>query len=158
MDMPELIVDTEFRDLLPHARRDEDEGLEASVLMTNGPLDEIVVWKGHDIIVDGHRRYAICRRNNLPFRIREMEFADRDQVIAWMRAWQCDRRNLNANDYRVQRSRLAEWMVSKGMTTGQAVVKLQEAYDVSERTARRDDAGPGNERTARGGCQASQRG
>lgn len=140
MDMPELIVDTEFRDLLPQARKDEDEGLEASIMMTGGPLEEISVWKGHDIIIDGHRRYAICRKHNLPFKVREMEFSSRDQVIAWMRTWQCDRRNLHPNDHHVQRVKLAEWIVAQGVTTGEAVMRLKKAYEISERTARRDVA------------------
>lgn len=134
----DLIIDAEFRDLLPESRKDEDDGLEASVMMTGGPLEPIYVWKQQGIIVDGHRRYAICRKHNLPFKRVELEFDNREHVIAWMRSWQCDRRNLTPLEVKNQRGQLATWMVANGATTGKAVSVVASQFRVSERTVKRD--------------------
>lgn len=58
-------------------------------------MDPIVVWKGYDIIVDGHHRYEICKRLQIPYGIREVEFEDREAVKQWMLEHQLVRRNLN---------------------------------------------------------------
>ena len=47
------------------------------------------------IIIDGHNRYEICTRLNLPFNTVERVFSDRNDVKMWMIELQSGRRNLN---------------------------------------------------------------
>lgn len=89
--MTDLIIDPEFRDLIPPLSDDEKNGLERNILQygVRVPLD---VWQG--TLIDGHNRYEIAKRHNLPFKTAEMQFNSRDDVICWIIDNQLDRRNL----------------------------------------------------------------
>lgn len=89
-----LTVDPEFRDLIPPQTAEERAGLEASIL-DEGCREALVVWKGHNILVDGHHRYAICHQHGIPFVIEEKHFDSRDDVIIWMVRNQLSRRNIS---------------------------------------------------------------
>ncbi len=92
----ELKIDNEFRDLIPPLTEEEYKGLEES-LLTDG-FDRtmpIILWKGHDIIVDGHNRYGICQKHGIEFETVEREFESRYDVIKWMLDIQLNRRSPN---------------------------------------------------------------
>ena len=95
-----LTVDPEFRDLIPPLNEEELKLLEES-LVADGCESPLVVWNG--VIVDGHNRYAICRKHEIPFAIQEKNFSSRDDAMLWMLRNQLGRRNLN----NYQRSELA---------------------------------------------------
>lgn len=88
----ELTVDPEFRDLIPPLNEEELKLLEES-LVADGCESPLIVWNG--VIVDGHNRYAICRKHEIPFAIQEKDFSSRDDAMLWMLRNQLGRRNLN---------------------------------------------------------------
>ena len=88
----DLTVDPEFRDLIPPLNEEELKLLEES-LVADGCESPIIVWNG--AIIDGHNRYAICRKHDIPFSIQEKHFDTRDEVMLWMLRNQLGRRNLN---------------------------------------------------------------
>lgn len=88
---PNLIIDKEFKNLIRPLMKQEYMQLEANIL-ADGCRDPIITWQG--IIIDGHNRYEICTRNNIPFQVMEMEFECREAVIAWICANQLGRRNI----------------------------------------------------------------
>lgn len=88
----DLTVDPEFRDLIPPLNEEELKLLEAS-LVADGCESPLIVWNG--VIVDGHNRYAICRKHGIPFSIQEKNFSSRDDAMLWMLRNQLGRRNLN---------------------------------------------------------------
>lgn len=96
----DLTVDPEFRDLIPPLNEEELKLLEAN-LVADGCESPLIVWNG--VIVDGHNRYAICRKHDIPFSIQEKNFDTREEVMLWMLRNQLGRRNLN----NYQRSELA---------------------------------------------------
>ena len=96
----DLTVDPEFRDLIPPLNEEELKLLEES-LVADGCESPLIVWNG--MIIDGHNRYAICRKHDIPFSIQEKHFDTRDEVMLWMLRNQLGRRNLNS----YQRSELA---------------------------------------------------
>ena len=89
----ELTVDPEFRDLIPPLNEEELKLLEASIV-ADGCESPLIVWNG--VIVDGHNRYAICRKREIPFAIQEKDFSSRDDAMLWMLRNQLGRRNLNS--------------------------------------------------------------
>lgn len=89
--MSEIIVDPEFRDLIPRLLPEERKGLE-SMILSDGCRDALITWKG--ILIDGHNRYEICTSHGLPFRIEEKEFKSRDDVKIWIIQNQFSRRNI----------------------------------------------------------------
>ena len=95
-----MIIDNEFKALIPPLTADEKQGLEKS-LINEGCRDALVLWG--DILVDGHNRYEICTRHNIPYKTIQREFKSRQDVIEWIILNQFGRRNLPAHE----RARLA---------------------------------------------------
>jgi hypothetical protein len=89
--MTELTIDPEFRDLIPPIGDDELKGLERGILL-DGCLDPLKLWNG--AIVDGHNRYSICQKHQVPFQTTDMHFTNRDDAKVWILRNQMGRRNL----------------------------------------------------------------
>ena len=87
-----MIIDNEFKGLIPPLTDEEYKGLEESILK-DGCRDALVLWG--EILVDGHNRSEICTRHNIPFKTVQKEFTSRDEVMLWMLQNQLARRNLN---------------------------------------------------------------
>ena len=89
-----LTIDNEFKKLLAPLLSDEREELERNIL-ARGCLDPLKAWRG--ILIDGHNRYEICTKHALPYKVTELSFDDRDDVIDWIIDNQIGRRNLTPN-------------------------------------------------------------
>lgn len=90
-----LIVDDEFKNLIPPLSEEEFNQLEANILR-DGIRDPLVIWNG--ILIDGHNRYYIAQKHNLPFETKELSFEDRAAVISWIIQNQFGRRNISTFD------------------------------------------------------------
>ena len=88
-----MIIDNEFRSLIPPLTDEEYEGLKASIL-AEGCRDALVLWG--DTLIDGHNRYQICTEYGIPYRTVQKDFADRDEAMLWMMQNQLSRRNLHS--------------------------------------------------------------
>lgn len=89
----QIVIDEEFRKLIPPLTPEEFAGLKQSI-MSEGCRDPLVLWG--NILIDGHNRYDICTRKNIPFTTVKKEFASREDAILWMIDNQESRRNLTA--------------------------------------------------------------
>ncbi len=87
----ELKIDTELRDLLPPLSAEEYNILEKQII-DNGCESPLFLWQGY--IADGHNRYSICKKNNIPFNIINLGYKDKSEVMKWMINGQLGRRNL----------------------------------------------------------------
>ena len=92
MNLINLKIDKEFKELIRPLKTKEFLQLESNIL-SDGCRDPIITWNGY--IVDGHNRYEICHRHNIPFSVHEMEFDCKEAVIAWICANQLGRRNIS---------------------------------------------------------------
>ena len=81
-----------FKELIKPLEEEEYELLEESI-QEHGCRDRLVLWNG--ILLDGHHRYEICTRHNIPFSTVEYDFPNRHQAKIWMFGNQKGRRNLN---------------------------------------------------------------
>jgi ParB family chromosome partitioning protein len=90
-----MIIDSEFKALIPPLAPEELAQLEANIL-ADGCRDPLVTWQG--ILIDGHNRFAICSKHGLTFQTVEREFADRQDAELWMIGNQMGRRNLENID------------------------------------------------------------
>ena len=95
---PKVDIDLEIQSLIPPLRPDELAKLRDSI-KTEGCRDPLVLWKGHDVLLDGHNRYAICRELGKPFTVREMEFPNKDHAKLWIIKNQLGRRNLTDTQF-----------------------------------------------------------
>lgn len=88
-----LRIDPEFRDKIPPLTEDEYRQLEENIVSDGEIYEPIVIWDG--TIVDGHNRWKIhLDHPEIPFRTREMQFADKWAAFDWMYRKQLGRRNL----------------------------------------------------------------
>ena len=89
-----IIIDAEFKALIPALAVEERKQLEAN-LIAEGCRDALVVWSGHGILLDGHNRFEICQQHNIHFETNELLLPDRDAVRSWIINNQFGRRNLS---------------------------------------------------------------
>jgi len=89
--MIKLTIDPEFQTIIPSLSPEEYKGLE-DALVSEGCRDSLVVW--NNTLIDGHNRYEICKKHNIPFQIAELRFDSRDDAKIWIYKNQLSRRNL----------------------------------------------------------------
>ena len=86
-------IDQEFRDLIYQDDLTEEEKRELETdILVRGCVVPLIVWNG--LLVDGHHRYEICKKHNIPFDVKEIEFENREYAKAWILTNQLARRNL----------------------------------------------------------------
>lgn len=90
-NLPQLIIDTEFRRLFFNKSNEKIQKLKTSIL-SNGCINPLHVWNG--ILLDGYDRYEICLDNDIPFEICEINFKNRNEVIEWICLNQLNRKDL----------------------------------------------------------------
>lgn len=144
-----LTIDNEFKKLLAPLLTEEREELERNIL-ARGCLDPLKAWQG--VLIDGHNRYEICTKHALPYKVTELSFNDRDDVIDWIIDNQIGRRNLTQQQtsyYRgVKYERLKKRQGGRSdrefgveeIATPKTADVIAEQHGVSERTVRNDAA------------------
>lgn len=92
-----LRIDREFQALIKPLAKEEYTQLEQSIL-SEGLRDNLILWKGQDILLDGHHRLRICREHKIGIpesKKTRIELANRDKAKFWIIQNQFARRNLN---------------------------------------------------------------
>ena len=149
--MKKIVIDQEFKELLPALDKETYERLEAN-LLENGCRDALVLWG--DILIDGHNRYEICTKHEIPYKTVEKEFATREEALIWIISTQVSRRNLTPmqlsfyrglhyhadkiiqgtkNQYSEQSEK-----PQNGVFQNSTAKRLSEKYQVSKNTITRD--------------------
>lgn len=89
----DLKIDPALRDLIPPLTDGEYASLKESI-RKDGCREPLTIWKGQNIILDGHNRYEICIDLKVPFNTVEIELPDLTAAKIWMIRNQKGRRNL----------------------------------------------------------------
>lgn len=85
-------IDHELNEVLPKLSDEDYKALEQSLLREGYKGAPIMVWG--DIIVDGHNRYKICNKHNIPYEVKSIKFKNKEEAIIWMVRQQLGRRTL----------------------------------------------------------------
>lgn len=85
-------LDSEFRQLIPPLANEEYQQLEQNII-DEGCRDALVTW--NDILLDGHNRYEICTKNDIPFKTTSIELENRNTAKMWIIKNQFGRRNIS---------------------------------------------------------------
>jgi len=153
-ELQEIIIDEEFMRLMPPLNDIEFCSLENDILV-HGCMNPLVLWD--NVLIDGHNRYQIVKKHNLPFNTISLEFNSRDEAISWMITIQIFRRNLTPMQlsyYRGYRYNLDKKKVTNIIGINQysevggqndtqpktqsTASRLADQYNVSSRTIKRD--------------------
>lgn len=143
-----LTVDAEFASLLTPLTPHEQALLSAS-LAAEGCRDPIIVWKGHNVILDGHARWKFLQANpTIPFTVENVEFPTREQAREFVLLRQIGRRNLPPLAHAYYRGSLYRIAAKKpGARTDKATADgkrkwasddVAARFQVDESTVRRD--------------------
>ena len=84
-------INQEFKALIPPLSVEEYSQLEKNII-ADGCREPLVVF--NNTLIDGHNRYEICTKHDLPFSILDKEFANSGAAKLWMIDNQNGRRNL----------------------------------------------------------------
>lgn len=87
-------IDPEFRDLIPPLSNEELDNLHTSISL-DGCLAPLIVWKQEGILLDGHNRYAFCKKCDYDFQVTEIKLPHRESAINWIIKNQLGRRNVS---------------------------------------------------------------
>ncbi len=148
-NVSEITIDKNLSQFVTPLSDQEKEILEQS-LIDEGCRDPLVVWnkKNKLVLIDGHNRFEICEKLNIPYKILKKGFESEEEVKNWMVDNQLGRRNLTPDQlsyYRglkYLRNKKAlggyENVKSKGQNVQSTAQKLAQEYNVSEKTIRRD--------------------
>ena len=91
--MDSFIIDNEFQILTLEVSAAEYEKLEEDIF-DKGCTNPLHVWDG--ILLDGRKRYAICKKWDIAFSVETHEFKNRNEAIVWICSNNMNR--LNNND------------------------------------------------------------
>jgi hypothetical protein len=146
----QLTIVKELKGFIIPLTENEFLQLEKNIL-EEGCREPLVVWqkdKSHLVLVDGHNRYKICQKHNLPYKIRKVSFKGIDEVRTWMVDNQIGRRNLTPDQASYYRG--MKYLFLKKKKGGYDSVKLKGSkeastseflalsFNVSESTVKRD--------------------
>ena len=160
--MQNIIIDPQFQSLLPALDTETFKLLEDNIL-ENGCRDALVLWG--ETLVDGHNRYAICSKHDIPYKTVSKDFPSREDALIWIITTQVARRNLNTKqisyyrglhyraDQQIQGSHMQQAKENSNLevesgqnvhfqkSIGSTGKRLSGIYKVNEKTIRRDANG-----------------
>ena len=131
-------INQEFKALIPPLSIEEYSQLEKNII-ADGCRDPLVVF--NNTLVDGHNRYEICTKHDLPFSILEKDFSDCGAAKLWMIDNQNGRRNLTDGwKYQLTQSKkeilLEVGKVKHAETAGKSIETLSTIDNVSKHNTR----------------------
>ena len=145
----DLEILPEFEEYIVPLQVDEYAQLEKNIL-EEGCREPLIVWpyNGKNILVDGHNRYKICNKHEIPFKIHKIDFKSIENAKKWIINNQLGRRNLTPDQMSYYRGLKYEsikkdkggytYVESKGQNDPSTAEIVAKEYKVSERTIKRD--------------------
>lgn len=98
-----VTIEPEFEKLCPPLQKDEYDQLEKNIV-ADGCREPLICW--NFILVDGHNRFKICKKNGIDFEITHKNFVDDNDARDWIINNQLGRRNITAEQRRYLVGRL----------------------------------------------------
>lgn len=99
-----------FEGMMPAHSPEEKEYLRKDIIL-NGVLNDIIVWRQHNVIIEGHTRYDIAMSiRGMKFGVKFMDFATEEEAVIWALQHAFSRRNLDLNNRKLIAARLYEML------------------------------------------------
>ena len=127
-----ITIDSEFQSLIPALSAEEYGQLEENILH-DGIRDALIVWDG--ILLDGHNRYKIAQKYDLPYEVQEMNFDSRADAERWVILNQFGRRNLSAYDRSILALRLKPIIAAQAKERQEAGINQYSLCQKSDKPA-----------------------
>ena len=102
MELSDIKINIDFENLIPKQTAEQFKQLEENMVSEGRARNPLVVWRGHDTLVDGHHRLRILKAHpELKWSVVEQDFTDDDEVKEWIIKNALGTRNLTEADYTV---------------------------------------------------------
>jgi hypothetical protein len=99
-----VTIDPEFEKLIPKLSSEDFEQLRTNIVR-DGCRDNLRLWG--TILLDGHNRFNICKKHNIPFGTTYIDLDSREDALIWIEQNQLGRRNLTDDQRAIVAGRLA---------------------------------------------------
>ncbi|MDR9835384.1 hypothetical protein [Herbaspirillum huttiense] len=146
-----IVINEELKQYIDPLTPNEYAALERS-LLAEGCRDALVLWG--DVLIDGHNRYEICSKYDLPFKtIQNDSFGSLEDVLLWMIDNQLGRRSVS--DFQRGMLALRKRDIIAARTKAEATpakntsTEESEGAAASEATAASDDPWHADDNTGR---------
>jgi DNA modification methylase len=134
IEVKQIEINQELKELIQPLSTEEYALLEQSII-NEGCRDALILW--NNTIVDGHNRYEICTKHNIPFNTTQMEFESINYAIIWIILNQFGRRNVQKFERGILANKLKD-TEQKIFTDNQEKIKAENKAKIKEF----DEAGP----------------
>lgn len=102
MELSDIKINIDFENLIPKQTAEQFKQLEENMVSEGRARNPLVVWRGHDTLVDGHHRLRILKAHpELKWSVAEQDFTDEDEVKEWIIKNALGTRNLKEAEYRL---------------------------------------------------------
>ena len=129
-------IDQEFKSLIPPPTNEEYERLEQNII-NEGCRDALITW--NNTLIDGHNRYEICTKNDIPFNVVTKAFDAKDDVKQWIILNQLGRRNLSKYDKSIlalQYKPVFEAKAKENLSIAGQSYSPKEGYQISDKVTK----------------------
>src|SRR4051812_10087597 len=82
-DPKALDVNPAFRSLIPLRAGGEPLGWEESI-QAEGCRAPLLVWEGHNVVLEGHTRRELCMQHKKQVKVREVELPDEKAAVEYI--------------------------------------------------------------------------
>lgn len=85
MELTDIKICLDFENLIPKQTAEQFKQLEENMVSEGRARNPLVLWRGKNILVDGHHRLRILKAHpELKWSVIEQDFADEDEVREWI--------------------------------------------------------------------------
>ncbi|MBP0599776.1 hypothetical protein J8I26_16815 [Herbaspirillum sp. LeCh32-8] len=138
-----IVINEELQKYIDPLTPNEYASLERSIL-AEGCRDALVLWG--EVLVDGHNRYEICRKYELPFNtVQNESFKSLDDVLLWMIDNQLGRRSVSDFQRGMLALRKRDIMAARTKAAGKPPKVDDGAHALTEAVDGATDAAPASE-------------
>lgn len=107
LTLSDIKINVDFENLIPKLTTEQFTRLEENMVGEGRARNPLVIWKGHDILTDGHNRLRVLKAHpELGWTFVEQEFADEDDVKEWIIKNALGTRNLTEMQFTLLTSQL----------------------------------------------------
>ncbi len=136
--MEELAIDKRIQQALNPLTHEEFKILEQNCIADGAIRESIKLWGSTGMIVDGHNRYKIAKKHDLPYLTEELDFPSIDEVILWVHKNQLGRRNIHGAAVMSARANIARSLDDGKKKRGVIQQEVADVTGVTTRQIRRD--------------------
>lgn len=95
LTLADIKINYDFENLIPKQTAEQFRQMEENMLAEGGAHDPLVIWEGHDILLDGHHRYRVLKAHpELQWYPKHVSLEDETEAREWIIKTALGKRNL----------------------------------------------------------------